>query len=336
MNRLPFILAVLAVGVFSGSVAYGNCDATWTSTITTPQGCPSPFKQEVWTITWADGNTSNKSNHGSGQCCGVFTTTECWPAFNLPNQFPIFIGGAQHNEWSQTVYDRNCSVSSGCYNAAGPRTVTVTHSCGGGGGGGDPCESTNRDGSSSGECDPTPVILDVVGDGFDLTDANQGVRFDLDNDGVSENLSWTSTGSDDAWLALDRNGNGTIDNGAELFGNVTPQPQPPPDEGRNGFLALAEYDKPENGGNGNGQIGQNDAIFSSLSLWKDINHNGISEANELHTLPLVNVESISLDYRESRQRDQHGNIFRYRAKIYGTKQGDLGRWAYDVFLLGSP
>ena len=179
----------------------------------------------------------------------------------------------------------------------------------------------------------SPILVDVAGDGFALTDAVGGVDFALTATGARVRLAWTVPDSDDAWLALDRNGDGRINSSQELFGNFTPQPAPLPSRERNGFLALAVFDGRAKGGNADGRIDAGDGVFPSLRLWRDANHDGVSQPTELRTLPALDVARIHLDYKESKRTDAHGNRFRYRAKVDDAKGAKVGRWAWDVFLV---
>jgi hypothetical protein len=191
-------------------------------------------------------------------------------------------------------------------------------------------------------CDPdtnscwTPILIDVEGDGFRMTGLSNGVRFDGFGNGVKIQTAWTVKDSDDAWLILDRNGNGLVDDGTELFSSAAPQSVPPFPQLKNGFNALAQFDKPEKGGNADRVIDQNDHVFSSLRLWQDLNRNGISEPSELNSLPASELAAISLDYKEARRTDGFGNTYRYRSKITDERGAQLGRWAWDVFLVAQP
>lgn len=187
---------------------------------------------------------------------------------------------------------------------------------------------------SGGSC--SPIVIDVLGNGFDLTDAFNGVDFDLDGSGNAEQWSWTNAGSDDAWLVLDRNNNGLIDGGREMFGSVMAQPVPPEGEAMNGFRALAQFDEAGFGGNDDNKIDNEDAVFSHLRLWQDANHNGISEESELHALDALDVGEINLRYKESKRADEFGNEFRFRAKVSDSNGANVGRWAWDVFLKTNP
>ncbi|MBW4699702.1 MAG: hypothetical protein KME03_17755 [Aphanocapsa lilacina HA4352-LM1] len=179
----------------------------------------------------------------------------------------------------------------------------------------------------------TPIILDSIGNGFTLTSAADGVDFDFNGDGSTIRTAWTNATSDDAFLILDRNGNGVVDNGTELFGNYTPQPS---SRFPNGYNALAEYDQIDRGGNEDGKISALDSIYFTLQLWRDLNHNGFSEPEELNILPEMGVSSISLDYKLSKHVDKHGNRFLYRANVSAYPGYSLGPWSWDVIFANDP
>jgi hypothetical protein len=178
-------------------------------------------------------------------------------------------------------------------------------------------------------CNPTsPIVIDTRDEGFHLTDAAHGVRFSFLPEGPSVQTSWTDPAFHNGFLVLDRNGDGVITDGTELFGNLTPQP---PSATPNGFLALAVFDELANGGNGNGFIDRGDAVYGKLRVWVDANHNGITEPGELHTLRELGIVRIGLTYRLAKYVDQFGNRFRYVARIWDM-DGKPHDVCYDVFL----
>jgi hypothetical protein len=211
---------------------------------------------------------------------------------------------------------------------------------GGGGGGGGDCSPdggscSSDDDCCSGSCDDgtcedlDPIIIDLTGNGYQLTNAANGVKFDFFGDGQPIQMSWTAAGWNGGFLALDRNGNGLIDDGAELFSNLAPQPTPKTGP-KNGFLALAVFDQPANGGNGDGWINAQDAVYSKLLIWVDKNHDGISQPDELFTLKQAGIQAISLSYSPARWTDAYGNVFVNRSQM--RTNTSPAQWIYDVDL----
>jgi hypothetical protein len=178
-----------------------------------------------------------------------------------------------------------------------------------------------------------PILFDLSGGGFHMTDVNSGVYFDFFGTGTSSLVSWTQAGAQNGWLALDLNRNGKIDSGRELFSNAMASTLPGPQ--RLGFKALAVYDTVSYGGNGDGVIDSKDAIYNRLLLWVDKNHNGITDPGELLTLRQAGVQSISLAYMQVPYTDLYGNQFNYRTQVTWANPGENAKqhWAYDVTLV---
>jgi hypothetical protein len=190
----------------------------------------------------------------------------------------------------------------------------------------------------------SPIVISLYnGNGvghYRFTSAQDGVDFDINGDGVTERLGWTQANADVAFLALDRNGNGTIDDGTELFGNHTI-----PGVG-NGYAALAELAYQASGVHV-GDLRAGHPLFAQLQLWTDRNHNGLSEASELEPVS-ERIAGVGLSYEESRRRDQFGNQLRYQGWVEvrtaaGVNRATSGkehrgrvRRTYDVFFVVQP
>ncbi len=177
------------------------------------------------------------------------------------------------------------------------------------------------------ECLEDPVIISTEDSHYELTDTKRGVQFDLNGDGEPEQIPWIA-GKDDAFLVLDRNGNGLIDDGRELFSHVSPQQ---PSRTPNGFQALRMFDDPLNGGNDDGRLNASDEIYGSLRLWLDADRDGRTDTGELVSLASVGLAEVELDYTDALAHDdEHGNTFRYSAPAHFDDGRSVLAWA--VFL----
>jgi hypothetical protein len=181
--------------------------------------------------------------------------------------------------------------------------------------------------TDSGDGPESPIVLDIGPDGYHFTSVTSGVRFDVANSGTPVQMGWTRIGTENAFLAFDRNGNGRIDSGAELFGNFTPL------KGGglapNGFIALAELD-----GNRDGIVDPSDAGWATLLLWTDRNHDGMSTPGELQPIGESIVAALETDHRLTGRRDQWGNEYRYASRFHlRSGEAERQRAYYDVFFV---
>ncbi|MCD6619972.1 calcium-binding protein [Aeromonas veronii] len=144
----------------------------------------------------------------------------------------------------------------------------------------------------------SPIIIDMDGDGIETLSKDQGIHFDLDNNQFAERTGWV--GKDDALLVMDRDGNGRIDNGTELFGSETILSNGK--KAANGFMALAELDL-----NGDGILDATDAAWADLKIWQDKNGDGISQRDELIAISDSGIASLKVDYTNQNKTDASGN-----------------------------
>ncbi len=161
-----------------------------------------------------------------------------------------------------------------------------------------------------------PLVLDLDGDGIETLPINTTtpLMFDLNNSGLKKSVGWIK--SDDGFLVMDRNGNGTIDTGAELFGDATPLSSG--GTATDGFAALAQLDT-----NLDGKITSADSAFANLRVWRDLNQNGLSEAGELSTLTSLNITSINVAASSHTITVTNGNLITDQG-TYTRGDGSVG------------
>jgi hypothetical protein len=171
-----------------------------------------------------------------------------------------------------------------------------------------------------GQC--SPIVVDLDRNGVRLGPEGRGVNFDVNADGFADYVQWVRPGGDEAFLALDRNRNGLVDDGSELFGIGTPLFEG--GNAPNGFVGLAQYDQPLLGGNDDGLITPDDAIWPELSIWLDRDADGVSTRSEMYRPADLRLASFETIPKARRLRDPAGNAMPYWAKaVIRSRKTDM-------------
>ena len=144
----------------------------------------------------------------------------------------------------------------------------------------------------------TPLALDLNGDGIQTVSIHEGTQFDLLDTGEKQNVGWVS--KEDGLLAMDLDGDGLINSGAELFGDRTVLADG--SRALDGWAALRAMDS-----NHDRVIDANDANFDKLQVWVDADGDGVSDAGELRSLADHNIVSIDLNADQT-VVEQNGNV----------------------------
>ena len=187
-------------------------------------------------------------------------------------------------------------------------------------------------------------VLDFAGDGIKLTSPERGVAFDIEGTGERIRVGWTEAGSDDAFLGLDVNGNGTIDSTRELISTRTELTPPTNIRSANevvnvlqGLLRGPDGRLPTPLPPGAARFDRNDKAFNSVLVWADTNHDGRSSGTELRTLDAAEVEAIYGGFRRTQDVDAQGNQTLLRGNFWLMRRGvELQRDLAVVILAGTP
>lgn len=291
------------------ATAEGTSGSGQSNTICEYGPVPTRYRLEVRTCLDGGCTVNNSDYHDAGNTVVVYTSGP--PSLH----FDGWSGDITSTSLTVEVYmDRDKSVTANWTSLPPPP----------------PPPPPQESGCSGQECLSSPIVINLAG-AYQLTGQESPVLFDIRADGHPVQIGWTAADAPMAFLALDRNGNGMIDNGAELFGNHTPLPTGL--AAANGFDALAAYDT-----NGDGILDTHDPEWSALLLWTDLNHDGLSQPAEIEPVSTSAVTRIDLNYHWTGRNDQHGNQFRYQSTVWLGQRRERAtpRPVYDIYFVAVP